>query len=404
MSSTELQKKAVVLACDYGYIRQLETTLKSICYHASQFKFYIFNQDIPKEWFNYTREKLRKIGSELIDVKLLDERLKRDWTVHTSTHINFMAYARYFISEIVTEDVVLYLDCDLVVTTDITSLFTIDLDTKYVAAVYDSHGRRKIFNSGVLLINNKLWKKDNICEKLLEFTETNYDTIKEGDQTVLNEVFSDNWLRLDGKYNFPIGYDYGAYTLGEHEIFKIPIDPLPAVVHYIRPDKPWKTYSSSRLRELWWYYNGIEWDEIRTKWQEEQLEIPKPAKGLTLVTLTDSCAFEHLEYLAQKLPTCQFKLAAFTNMAPDLLRMASYPNITLYPNIIGPNLEILLEQCDFYLDINHGGKFLDHLSEIKNHKPILAFDTTISPEIGEIIFPSKEPDMLVNYLKALINS
>jgi len=63
---------------------------------------------------------------------------------------------------------------------------------------------------------------------------------------------------------------------------------------------------------------------------------------------------------------------------------------------------MLLEQCDFYLDINHGGKFLNYLSEIKKHKLILAFDTTVSPEIAEVIFPSEEPDMMVNYLKALI--
>ena len=40
-------KKAVVFAGDYGYIRQIETALKSLCYHNSGLKVYIFNQDIP---------------------------------------------------------------------------------------------------------------------------------------------------------------------------------------------------------------------------------------------------------------------------------------------------------------------------------------------------------------------
>lgn len=44
------EKRAVVLAGDYGYIRQIETTLKSLVFHNSHFKIYIFNQDIPKEW------------------------------------------------------------------------------------------------------------------------------------------------------------------------------------------------------------------------------------------------------------------------------------------------------------------------------------------------------------------
>lgn len=37
-------KKAVVFAGDYGYIRQIETALKSLCYHNSGLKVYIFNQ------------------------------------------------------------------------------------------------------------------------------------------------------------------------------------------------------------------------------------------------------------------------------------------------------------------------------------------------------------------------
>ncbi|MDU2560139.1 MAG: hypothetical protein E7C98_04905 [Streptococcus mitis] len=53
-----MNKKAIVLAGDYGYIRQIETTLKSIYYHNSDIKVYNFNQDIPQEWFISTREKM----------------------------------------------------------------------------------------------------------------------------------------------------------------------------------------------------------------------------------------------------------------------------------------------------------------------------------------------------------
>lgn len=45
--------QAIVLAGDYSYIRQIETTLKSLLYHNCHLKIYIFNQDIPKEWFSH---------------------------------------------------------------------------------------------------------------------------------------------------------------------------------------------------------------------------------------------------------------------------------------------------------------------------------------------------------------
>ena len=64
-----MNKRAIVLAGDYGYIRQIETTLKSICYHNSDIKVYIFNQDIPQEWFISTREKMSYRNSDIVDIK-----------------------------------------------------------------------------------------------------------------------------------------------------------------------------------------------------------------------------------------------------------------------------------------------------------------------------------------------
>jgi len=119
-------KKAVVFAGDYGYIRQIETALKSLCYHNSGLKVYIFNQDIPQEWFRFLRPKLQEIGSDLIDCKLIGPQFQMNWS-NKLPHINHMTFARYFIPDFVTEDRVLYLDSDLVVTGDLTDLFELDL-------------------------------------------------------------------------------------------------------------------------------------------------------------------------------------------------------------------------------------------------------------------------------------
>lgn len=45
-------KKSVVFAGDYAYIRQIETAMKSLCRHNSHLKIYLLNQDIPQEWFS----------------------------------------------------------------------------------------------------------------------------------------------------------------------------------------------------------------------------------------------------------------------------------------------------------------------------------------------------------------
>lgn len=134
-------------------------------FHNSHLKIYIFNQDIPKEWFIHYKSLLNQIGSDLIDIKLLDVPLNRDWYAGFS-HITYMAFARYFIPQFVSEDKVLYLDSDIIITDSLDNLFTIDISQHYLAVVRATFGYGLGFNSGMMLINNKRWKAENITTKI----------------------------------------------------------------------------------------------------------------------------------------------------------------------------------------------------------------------------------------------
>ena len=158
-------KRAVVFAGDYAYIRQIETALKSICRHNSHLKIYLLNQDIPQEWFSQIRIYLQEMGGDLIDCKLIGSQYKMNWS-NKLPHINHMTFARYFIPDFVTEDKVLYLDSDLIVTDDLTDLFELDLGENYLAATRSCFGAGLGFNAGVLLINNKQWKSESIRQQL----------------------------------------------------------------------------------------------------------------------------------------------------------------------------------------------------------------------------------------------
>ena len=166
MENTE---RAVVFAGDYAYIRQIETAMKSLCRHNSHVKIYVLNQDIPQEWFSRLRMYVQEIGGHLIDCKLIGQQFQMNWS-NKLPHINHMTFARYFIPDFVTEDKVLYLDSDLVVTGDLTPLFELDLGENYLAATHSCFGAGIGFNDGVLLINNKKWKAENIRQKLIDLT------------------------------------------------------------------------------------------------------------------------------------------------------------------------------------------------------------------------------------------
>lgn len=395
-------RNAIVLAGDYAYIRQIETTLKSICYYNNNLKIYIFNQDIPGDWFTMLRSKLSLVGVELIDIKLLDEEFDLEWTAGFS-HIDYMAFARYFIPKYVDEDIVLYLDSDLVVTGNILHLFETDLGENSLGAVYALHGMTAFFNSGVLLINNKRWKEENVFDHLIDLTRKEWKNVDEGDQSILNMLFKGKWTPLESKYNFPIGYDYGAFCLNQDSVFEIPLDPIPLILHYISSDKPWLTYSKGRLREVWWFYNGLDWSEIIEK---SGVEVDKQIKLIEFrkqaFTLTNAQEMEHLLELVASLPEYHFHIAAYTPMGNILLRYEQYPNVSLYPNVMPVIIDQLITQSDVYLDINHGNKFTDIILKAKEKgKEIIAFDTTQQEDVEEQIFPTSEPEKLINYLKNL---
>lgn len=385
-----MNKKVFVLAGDYGYIRQIETTLKSICYHNSDVKVYIFNQDIPQEWFVSVREKMAYRNSEIVDIKLFGGNM-RNWSLPpVGQHINFMTFARYFIPSFVSEDIVLYLDCDLVVTRDLTDLFSIDLTNKPLAAAKIIYGLEDRFNAGVLLINNAYWKDKGIQQELINITEREHEHLLEADQTVLNLVMGENYVLLDDTYNFQIGYDQLADSRGQYFIFELPLTPLPAIIHYLSVDKPWNTYSVGRLREVWWKYNQLEWSQINS---QEELVVKK-AKYQALI-ITGSQQLEQIDYLIKHFLT-------FTDMGEILRSLASYENIKLHPTVMRWMCRKMIEECDVYLDINHEFKFPDVLEWVQEaKKTILSFDNVANPYHVDQVFPHDNPQAMVDFLKEL---
>ena len=123
------------MGADNGYMSKVETTIKSIAAFNDQFKIYIFNDDLPSEWFRIMNQRLKAIHSEIVNVKISDNHLQK---YHLPTaHLSYAAYFRFFISDILKEDKVLYLDSDIIVNGDLTPLFETDLGDSPVAAVRD---------------------------------------------------------------------------------------------------------------------------------------------------------------------------------------------------------------------------------------------------------------------------
>lgn len=398
-------KSAIVLAADYAYIRQLETTLKSIIFHNAHLKIYIFNQDIPREWFSHYRRILRTIGSDLEDVKLNDIGLANRWTLHSNLfHINYMTFARYFIPQFVEEEVVLYLDTDIVVTKELDELFTLDISDYYLAASRAAFGHGIGFNAGVMLINNRRWKQENMTQTLIEVTDRDYTSVDEGDQTILNNLMRHNHLSLADTYNYQIGFDKGAHNYGHYYLFENSLTPLPAILHYVSSDKPWNTHSSGRLRDVWWHYALMDWSDILNKWSAIYQEVSLPQRKKALL-VTHTYLIPHIEEIVSACPDWEFHIAAFTNMAGNLLNLEAHENVVLHPRVLGKVLETFITECDVYLDIDRGHKDSYFINLIQQaDKPVLSFEDTMAEEFADygkhLLFDSQTASELIGHLKA----
>ena len=393
--------KTIVLAGDCNYTRQLETTIKSILYHNRDVKIYILNQDIMPDWFRKPRKIARMLGSDIIDVKLPEQAVFQDWT--RQAHISSIAYARYFIPDYIQEDTVLYLDCDLLINDKLDSLFEQDVREHYVAAIRYANGQG--FNTGVLLINNKKWRQEELKERLIEQSIITTKEVEEGrfehfngDQTIFNQVLQDDWLELDRTYNLQVGHDIVA--LYNNWQGHLAFHDEPVVIHFTTYRKPWTTLIANRYRDLWWEFHDLEWTKILQHHLGE-FEMTSPLdKGFSCLTLTNSQDLEGIEELVTALPDVVFHIAAWTDMGDKLIKLAVYDNVRLHPQIVPPVLEKLKRKTDIYLDIHKGSEVENILRDIRNVGiPILSFSNTQHGMYDQIVFDEENINLMIEAIK-----
>ena len=403
----KLYQKAIALGADLHYLDKVETVIKSVSVHNHEVKFYVFNDDLPSEWFLLMRNRLKVIGSEIVNVKKTDHNL-RDFHLPNAI-LSYAAFFRYFIADEVQEDRVLYLDSDTIVNAKLDDLFTLDLQGYAIAAVQDFNheGWLTTFNSGVMLIDAKKWRAKNSTQSLLELTAQHHEHVY-GDQGVLNMYFGDQWLHLDKEYNFMVGLDQFLHLSGNKEWYQSDYygNYEPKIIHYTSESKPWTHMTLTRFRKLWWFYYGLNWNDVLlssdiTKRSFNEL-VGAPLYHTCI--FTNSAAMESLEYLLSELPEVHFTILAHTNFAPFVVDFQSHLNLSLFPNFNPFNMKETLDKMAFYLDINHGSEIANIIEEVqKRDKPIFTFDNTSHDSSGRSrVFSSAEPDKMVEAIRKFL--
>jgi len=392
------QYRAVVLCANFSDCNQVLTTIKSIVCHNRFIKFYVINSDFPTEWFVSMRKKLAKLACQIINA-----RVSSSLVSNCKTDSSYTVFLRYFVADFVEEDKALYLDCDIVVTRDLSSLFETELGDAPIAAVKDLGGEvyfgEQIFNSGVLLINVNYWRENDIAGQLIEMTDSLHDKVTQDDQSILNMLFENRWMELPFAYNCITLHT----TFSDYEPEK---GLYPPVIHYLTERKPWKEYTQSIYREVWWFYQGLDWSDMQEPVGALTQNMVEGQEGSSLSCLvyTYSCDLMHIDYLIQALPACHFYIAAPVVVAEPITRLLQYPNVSVSSDIAGiPALmESLEAKSQLLLDINAGDEVGDIIARFKSSgKPVFAFDSTTHGQQGQEVFPTDNPEVMVQAIEKL---
>ena len=197
--------------------------------------------------------------------------------IYLSDYFTEAVYYRLMIPAIlINYEKILYLDCDIVVLKDISKLFLKNIDNYFLAATEDLHVKtcrlikiddmknylenvlkftptEKYFQAGVILMNLKVLRGNNIFEKCLDVLNK-VKVVKFADQCLLNLAAKNKICFIDNSWNFTMHpkerYRLLSFTNQIKYFFAMN---NPKIVHFIGSLKPWRNFEIKFSEHFWFY-------------------------------------------------------------------------------------------------------------------------------------------------------
>lgn len=265
----ELLTIPIVLSSDDKYTPYLYTTMLSILENGYKKTFYVFYLFVPSNFSKTYQNLILKLNDvHKCSIHFIFIKNFFDNILLTISQLSVPTFYNLLVGDLLPQEVdkCIYLDTDIYVSKDLSELYNKDLKDNYIAGVispdYYFHEKRnrkrlnlpstkKYINTGMMLMNLKLIRRDNITQKFRELAESNYNL---QDQDILNVVCYGKILVLPPKYNAMIlslteNNTFLINQYSEKEI-KEAID-TPLIIHYANKSKPWNSIGV-HMEKFWW--------------------------------------------------------------------------------------------------------------------------------------------------------
>ncbi|HSN47285.1 MAG TPA: glycosyltransferase family 8 protein [Flavobacterium sp.] len=251
----------------------LGVTLNSLlknCSNPQQISIYMLCADLNHNDKENIYKLLHKLG--VSKIHLIDFDVKEHFGIFSSLQGDWTPYGRLLLQDYILDDAVLYLDADLVVELDVLSLEGFDFQGKAIAAVNAGPMRYaldnpflckvigldpdiSVFNSGILLMNLKVWREKDIKSQCLSFGKKYFDKLISHDQTILNALFASNFTFLTSEFNIP--WYANSKRPNSNNV----------ILHFVGSPKPWDLFGSyfHKGYKVWESYLDVEWKKAYFK-------------------------------------------------------------------------------------------------------------------------------------------
>ncbi len=251
----------IFLACDERYLPYLSVTVESIKKNKSQgyeYSLFVLSDSLSPS----AKNALKAMSDESVKIEAASVnektgKIKEHLALRLRDYYSEAIFYRLFIPSLYPNlKKAIYLDCDVILNADVAELYNIDIGDNLLGGVTDESvtGTPEFMqytknylgieplnyiNSGVLVMNLDMMRKERIEEKFLDIlTELNPDTVAP-DQDYLNLLCKNRIYYLPSSWNKQ----------------PKPENPMPKeevrLVHYNMFNKPWK-YNGVMYEELFW--------------------------------------------------------------------------------------------------------------------------------------------------------
>lgn len=266
----------IIYASNDGYARHLAASMVSLMENSRQIPrmdIYIFSVGMCRQFQNRLKALADRYGRSLQVKELGDLRQRFPYEVDTRG-FDISAMGRLFAPEVLPESVekALYLDCDTIVCGSILPLYGQDLGNMAAGMVMEPtvYGPMKeaigmgkdeaYFNSGVILMNLKLWRREDVLGQLLRFYGSHAGKLFACDQDTINGALKGRIQSLSPRYNYFTNYRYFRYPtlcrlcsayeqIGIEDYQKARRSPV--IIHYMGDERPWIAGNHNHYRRLY---------------------------------------------------------------------------------------------------------------------------------------------------------